>query len=93
MILMWKKAAALREHYAFREWETQQLVTSVINWQMRMRAQEMEIPVPEFIHVLNHNEINEFAEKVPFPYMIKPRMLAGAHGLKKVIAKRKCGIE
>ena len=51
---------------------------------MRMRAQEMEIPVPEFIHVLNHNEINEFADQVQFPYMIKPRLLAGAHGLKKV---------
>jgi len=40
--------------------------------------------VPEFIHVLNHDDLNEFAEKVPFPYMIKPRSLAGAHGLKKV---------
>lgn len=79
-----EKAAALREHLRnpgmgdttsryFRD-----------KLAMRMRAQEMEIPVPEFIHVLNHNDINEFAEKVSFPYMIKPRMLAGAHGLKKV---------
>ncbi len=51
---------------------------------MRMRAKEMDIPVPEFIHVLNHNEINEFADKVQFPYMIKARTLAGAYGLKKV---------
>ena len=34
--------------------------------------------------MLNHKEIGEFADKVPFPYMIKPRMLAGAHGLKKL---------
>lgn len=51
---------------------------------MRMRAKEMGIPVPEFLHVLNHNKINEFADKVPFPYMIKPRLLAGSYGLKKV---------
>ncbi len=51
---------------------------------MRMRAKEMGIPVPEFVHVLNHNKINEFADKVPFPYMIKPRLLAGSYGLKKV---------
>jgi len=51
---------------------------------MRMRAQEMGIPVPEFLHVLNHQKINDFADTVPFPYMIKPRMLAGSYGLKKV---------
>jgi len=82
-----EKAAALREHLRnpgmgdttsryFRD-----------KLAMRMRAQEMEIPVPEYIHVLNHNDINEFADKVPFPYMIKPRMLAGAYGLKKVHSK------
>ena len=54
---------------------------------MRMRAKEMKIPVPEFIHVLNHDNINEFSRTVKFPYMIKPRMLAGAHGLKKVNSK------
>lgn len=51
---------------------------------MRMRAKEMGILVPEFLHVLNHNKINEFADNVPFPYMIKPRLLAGSYGLKKV---------
>ncbi len=51
---------------------------------MRMRAKEMGIPVPEFLHVLNHNKINEFSDRIPFPYMIKPRLLAGSYGLKKV---------
>ena len=55
---------------------------------MRMRAREAGIPVPEFLHVLNHKKINEFADKVPFPYMIKPRLLAGSYGLKKVNDKR-----
>ncbi len=51
---------------------------------MRMVAKEKGISVPEFLHVLNHKEINEFADTVPFPYMIKPRLLAGSYGLKKV---------
>ncbi|MDT3695213.1 MAG: ATP-grasp domain-containing protein [Ignavibacterium sp.] len=55
---------------------------------MRLRAQESGIPVPEFLHVLNHKKINEFADKVPFPYMIKPRLLAGSYGLQKVNNKR-----
>lgn len=51
---------------------------------MRMVAKEKGIPVPEFLHILNHNQINKFTDTVPFPYMIKPRLLAGSYGLKKV---------
>ncbi|MFZ2324625.1 MAG: ATP-grasp domain-containing protein [Ignavibacteriaceae bacterium] len=55
---------------------------------MRMRSKEVGIPVPEFLHILNHDKINDFADIVPFPYMIKPRMLAGSYGLKKVNDKQ-----
>lgn len=51
---------------------------------MRTRAKEKGIPVPEFQHVLNYDEIKKFMSKVPFPYMVKPRLLAGAYGMKKV---------
>lgn len=51
---------------------------------MRTRAKEKGIPVPEFQHILNYDEISNFVSKVPFPYMVKPRMLAGAYGMKKV---------
>lgn len=82
-----EKAAALREHLRVPGMGDTTARYFRDKLAMRMRAKEMDIPVPEFIHVLNHNDINEFAEKVPFPYMIKPRMLAGAHGLKKVQSK------
>jgi biotin carboxylase len=82
-----EKAAALREHLRVPGMGDTTARYFRDKLAMRMRAQEMEIPVPEFIHVLNHNDINEFADKVQFPYMIKPRMLAGAHGLKKVNSK------
>ncbi|MCW8804589.1 MAG: ATP-grasp domain-containing protein [Ignavibacteriaceae bacterium] len=79
-----EKAAALREHLRVPGMGDTTSRYFRDKLAMRMRAQEMEIPVPEFIHVLNHNDLIEFTEKVPFPYMIKPRMLAGAYGLKKV---------
>ena len=79
-----EKAAALREHLRIPGMGDTTARYFRDKLAMRMRAQEMDLLVPEFIHVLNHNDLNEFADKVPFPYMIKPRMLAGAHGLKKV---------
>jgi len=79
-----EKAAALREHLRVPGMGDTTARYFRDKLAMRMRAMEMGIPVPEFIHVLNHDKINEFADKVQFPYMIKPRMLAGAYGLKKI---------
>jgi biotin carboxylase len=79
-----EKAASLREHLRVPGMGDTTARYFRDKLAMRMRAKETNIPVPEFIHVLNHSEINKFADNVPFPYMIKPRLLAGAHGLKKV---------
>ena len=79
-----ERAAALREHLRVPGMGDTTARYFRDKLAMRLRAQEMSIAVPEFIHVLNHDDLNEFAERVPFPYMIKPRSLAGAHGLKKV---------
>lgn len=51
---------------------------------MRTQARDENIPVPEFVHVLNHQQIHEFAKKVPAPWMLKPRSQAGAVGIKKI---------
>lgn len=51
---------------------------------MRMKAQEAGIAVPEFIHVLNHVRLRNFMERVPGPWVLKPRSLAGSLGIKKV---------
>ena len=82
-----EKAAALREHLRLPGMGDTTARHFRDKLAMRMRAKEMGIPVPDFIHVLNHSDLNEFAERVSFPYMIKARMLAGAHGLKKVYNK------
>lgn len=51
---------------------------------MRLKAQEAGIPVPGFCRVLNHAEIREFVQKVPPPWMFKPRSEASATGIVKV---------
>ena len=83
-----ERAASLREHLRLAGMGDTTARHFRDKLAMRVRAQEMGIPVPEFIHVLNHKKINEFADTVPFPYMIKPRLLAGSYGLKKVNNKQ-----
>jgi len=51
---------------------------------MRMKAAEAGIAVPEFVHILNHDQVREYLERVPGPWVLKPRSMAGAIGIKKV---------
>ncbi len=51
---------------------------------MRMKARESGLAVPEFVHVLNYNRLREFMERIPPPWVLKPRSMAGAIGIKKV---------
>ncbi|HUB81568.1 MAG TPA: ATP-grasp domain-containing protein [Bryobacteraceae bacterium] len=54
---------------------------------MRLRAAEMGLNVPDFIHVLNHPRLAEFLDRVPPPWVLKPRSSAGAIGIKKLHSK------
>ncbi len=51
---------------------------------MRMKAQEAGLTVPEFVHVLNDGRLSEYMQRVPAPWVLKPRMMAGSIGVKKV---------
>jgi biotin carboxylase len=51
---------------------------------MRARAREIGILVPEFVHVLNHKELQEFMARVPGPWLLKPRSQASGIGMKKI---------
>jgi biotin carboxylase len=55
---------------------------------MRMRAAGAGIRVPDFVHVLNHGRIAEFLECIPGPWVLKPRSMAGAIGIRKLHAAR-----
>src|SRR5579863_6004243 len=51
---------------------------------MRMAAREAGIPVPDFAHVLNYGRLQSFLNDVAPPWVLKPRSMAGAIGIKKV---------
>ena len=51
---------------------------------MRVQARDQGIGVPEFIHVLNYDQVRDFMQRVPPPWVLKPRSEAGSMGIKKV---------
>jgi biotin carboxylase len=51
---------------------------------MRARAQEVGIPVPEFAHVLNYDNLRGFMSRIPGPWLLKPRSQASGIGMKKI---------
>lgn len=53
---------------------------------MRMRAQEAGVGVPEFVHVLNYDTLNEYMARVAPPWLLKPRSQASGIGMRKIHA-------
>jgi biotin carboxylase len=51
---------------------------------MRTRAKESGILVPEFVHVLNYDNLREYMSRVPSPWLLKPRSQASGIGMKKI---------
>jgi len=51
---------------------------------MRIRAVEEGIPVPDFVGVIHHDDINAFMARVPAPWMLKPRTEASSTGIQKI---------
>jgi biotin carboxylase len=77
-------AAALREHLrvpGMGETTTRYFRDKLAS---RLKAQEAGLTVPEFIHVLNHAHLADFLRQVGPPWVLKPRSMAGAVGIKKI---------
>ncbi len=54
---------------------------------MRMRAAESAIRVPAFTSIAHYRDITDFLENVPPPWVLKPRLMAGAMGIRKCHTK------
>ncbi len=77
-------AAALREHLRIPGMGDTTARYFRDKLAMRVKARDHGILVPEFVHALNHERICEFTERVPPPWVLKPRSEASAVGIKKV---------
>jgi biotin carboxylase len=51
---------------------------------MRMKALDRRIRVPDFVPVVNHDDIRYYLDHVPGPWVLKPRQEASAIGIKKL---------
>jgi biotin carboxylase len=51
---------------------------------MRMKALDRHVRVPDFVPVLNHDDIRYYLDHVPGPWVLKPRQEASAIGIKKI---------
>jgi len=78
-----EKAAFLREHLRISGMGKTATRYFRDKLAMRMRAAESGIRVPEFAPTFNYQEITAFLDRVPGPWVLKPRLMAGALGIKK----------
>ena len=51
---------------------------------MRIKAHDSDIKVPAFAPLFNDDDINQFADHIPAPWVLKPRSEASANGIIKV---------
>ncbi|MBI6545550.1 MAG: ATP-grasp domain-containing protein [Cyanobacteria bacterium NC_groundwater_1444_Ag_S-0.65um_54_12] len=49
---------------------------------MRMKAREDDVPVPDFVHILHHDDVYRYMLRVPPPWVLKPRQEAASMGVK-----------
>lgn len=79
-----EKAAALREHLRVPGMGDTTARYFRDKLAMRLKAREQGITVPDFIGIINYDQVNAYMDNTPPPYVLKPRMQAGATGIRKI---------
>lgn len=79
-----EKGAYLREHFRIPGMGQTTARYFRDKLAMRVRAAEAGINVPAFSALFNDQEIHEYTQRVPAPWLVKPRTEASAIGIKKV---------
>lgn len=76
--------AQLREHMRIPGVGTTAIAYYRDKLAMRMRARDAGFLVPEFVRVLNYDELREYMGRVSPPWLLKPRSEASALGIRKI---------
>lgn len=77
-------AAMIREHLRIPGMGTTTARLFRDKLAMRVKAFEAGIRVPDFVHVLNYDEIRGYMATVPGPWVLKPRSDVSAVGIQKL---------
>jgi len=76
--------ARLREHMRIPGMGTSVVANYRDKLAMRTTARDAGFLVPEFVGVLNYDELREYMDGTPGPWLLKPRAEASALGIKKI---------
>ena len=79
-----EQAAEIREHMRIPGMGTTTAGCYRDKLAMRVIAQGLGFLVPEFCRVLNYDELREYMERVPAPWLLKPRREASALGIRRI---------
>ena len=77
-------AALIREHFCLPGMSSSTAKTFRDKFRMAEAARAGGILLPEFVPLINGDEVGEFMERVPPPWIIKPRSDVSAIGIRKV---------
>src|SRR5436190_10796241 len=78
-------AALMREHLCLPGLSSSRSKIFRDKLSMAVHSQRAGINVPEFVPLVNIEEVDEFMNRVPGPWIIKPRSDVSAIGLRKVV--------
>jgi biotin carboxylase len=77
-------AALIREHFCLPGMSSSTAKTFRDKFRMAVAARAGGILLPEFVPLINADEVRDFMERVPPPWIIKPRSDVSAIGIRKV---------
>ena len=77
-------AALMREHLCLSGLSSSKAKVFRDKLSMAVYSQRGGIDVPEFVPLLNPEEVKEFMQRVPGPWVVKPRSDVSAIGIRKV---------
>ena len=77
-------AAMLREHFRTPGMGETTMRYFRDKLAMRMKTKEDGIPIPDFTPLFNWKEIHEYIDRVPNPWIMKPRQEAASLGITKI---------
>ena len=77
-------AALMREHLCLPGLSSSRAKIFRDKLSMAVHSRQGGINVPDFVQLLNQEEVSEYLERVPGPWVIKPRSDVSAIGIKKV---------
>jgi len=77
-------AALIREHLCLPGMSSSTAKTFRDKYRMAEAAKSANVDVPDFVPLINPADVREFMERVPAPWIIKPRSDVSAIGIRKI---------